>query len=40
MDCLLGDVIAKGEGTLNRDRKICGSHFDQEMESFIVFLEE
>jgi hypothetical protein len=40
MDCFLGGVIAKGEGALVWDRKIRGSHFDQEMESFIIFLEE
>jgi len=40
MDCFLGGIIAKSEGALVRDRKICGSLFDQEMESLIMFLEE
>ena len=40
MDCFLGHIIAKGVGALDHDSKIRGSHFDQEMESFIMFLEE
>jgi hypothetical protein len=40
MDCYLGGIIAKGEGAVDPDRKIHGSHFDQEMESFIMFTED
>jgi hypothetical protein len=40
MDCCLGGIIGEGEGAVDPDRKIHGSHFDQKIESFIMFIED